>query len=196
MNAAVSGSIGGALYPDEGTEGYDIGSNVIDGAARWLHIWTSSIQNNTVHDSYSTTSALLNNGQGNTVAPATLVTNGNWPAAAQNIMANAGVQPAAGSAKNAAVPTDVVIDDTDLCAAQLSGSWYWSGGLSGKFGSGYWYAPTTNTSSGAPTAIARWRTGALYCRKTARTRSLFGTPPIRTAHRQRPIEWSITAAAK
>lgn len=154
MNAAVSGNIGGALYPDEGTKYFDIGSNVVNGAARWLHLWTTSIQHNNVHDTYSSTAAMLNAGSNNTVAPATVVTDGNWPQAALNIMANAGIQAPFVSAKNAPVPADVVIDDTDLCAAQLSGTWYWSGGLSGKYGSGYWYAPTTN---GAATATARWR---------------------------------------
>jgi hypothetical protein len=154
QNVATVGSIGGALYPDEGTEWYTISNSVIEGASRWLYIWTTSIRNNTIQTTYSDTGAIRNNGQNNTVQQPILVTNGNWPAAAQSIIASAGIQPSNLAAKRPAIPADTVVDDADMCFAPTTGSWYWSGGLPGKYAGGYWYAPTT---TGPATARVRWR---------------------------------------
>ncbi|CAA9353637.1 MAG: hypothetical protein AVDCRST_MAG93-7242, partial [uncultured Chloroflexia bacterium] len=66
--------------------------NVIHNVPKWLHLWTSSIQNNTVTHNYSDTSAMTNNGTNNTISNTTVVSDGVWPTEAQNIMNEAGIE--------------------------------------------------------------------------------------------------------
>jgi hypothetical protein len=104
------------LYQDEGSSYWDTHDNVVDFAAgNWIGMWTPTIHDIRVHDNYSSWSG--NNIQGTNIAftQATIVSGGNWPAAAQNIMAAAGPGPAYR-------PLSARVDDNDL-AVRYSGAW-------------------------------------------------------------------------
>lgn len=96
LNNYVSGVLNssGGLFPDEGTEDYELAGNVIEIVPKWLHIWTSSIQNLSIHDNFSDTASATNNGTNTAVSAHTVVTNGDWPAGAQSVMSGAGIQAA------------------------------------------------------------------------------------------------------
>ena len=96
-----------AIYPDEGSTFWLIENNVVDfndvdmwmrdGVAepmepRWLHIHKPSIRYNTVRNNYSTTDDMLINSPYNNVEKPTVVKDGNWPAPAQSIIDNAGLE--------------------------------------------------------------------------------------------------------
>lgn len=96
-----------AIYPDEGSTFWLIENNVVDfndvdiwkrdGIAepmepRWLHIHKPSIRYNTVRNNYSTTDSMLINSPYNNVEKPTVVKDGNWPAPAQAIIDNAGLE--------------------------------------------------------------------------------------------------------
>lgn len=96
----------GALYPDEGSTFWEIHHNVIENREvdlwwrkmssmdpRWLHIHRTSIQNNYVHDNYSTFGNMHNASvQFNKVENAQVYEEGNWPNEAQSIVENSGLQ--------------------------------------------------------------------------------------------------------
>jgi hypothetical protein len=89
--------VGGAeaIYHDEGSSWWDTHDNVVaQTAGNWNQEWTPSIHDITIHDNYSDISTYLNNGTNVTITNTTYVTDGNWPAAAQSIVAAAGLQPA------------------------------------------------------------------------------------------------------
>lgn len=82
------------LYPDEGSAFIVFRDNVCDNAPRWLHIWTGSIHDITLANSYVNVSAARNDGSNITIQN-TVATNGQpWPAAAQAIIDQAGLEPA------------------------------------------------------------------------------------------------------
>lgn len=97
----------GAAYPDEGSTFWEITGNVIDlkelngvwprknnaMAPRWLHIHIKTIQNNYIHDNYSTTGELLNNSKEyNIQEQANIYEDAEWPEEAQKIMDAAGLE--------------------------------------------------------------------------------------------------------
>jgi hypothetical protein len=82
------------LYPDEGSAFTNWHHNVCKRVGQWLHLWTDSIHDNKIQFNYADTTTQENAGVNNTVSDNTFVTDGNWPAEAQNIMNNAGIEAA------------------------------------------------------------------------------------------------------
>lgn len=85
---------GGAIYPDQFSEGLHIHHNVVTEAIRWLFIWNPNIRGNRVDSNYADTAAQRNDGADNTVEPVNVITDGRWPDEARAIMAGAGLEPA------------------------------------------------------------------------------------------------------
>jgi hypothetical protein len=83
---------GGAIYPDEGSDGWNIHDNVLDNVYRWLYVWIGTIKNIRVDNNFTTTDVVVNKGTGITPTNTTLI-KGPWPPAAQKIMYDAGVEP-------------------------------------------------------------------------------------------------------
>jgi hypothetical protein len=81
-----------ALYLDKGTQHYIVENNVVFSAPQWLRIWTDSIKNNAVRYNYTDTPDLTNEGTNNVVSNNTLITHGNWPDEARNVMLSAGIE--------------------------------------------------------------------------------------------------------
>lgn len=81
-------------YTDEGSAYIDIYSNVIAqiAAAIWYSAWTPSIHDNRIFDNYTDTGSYDNKGTRNVMTNNTLVTDGNWPQAALDIMNGAGIE--------------------------------------------------------------------------------------------------------
>lgn len=84
----------GALYPDEGTRYTRWHHNVVESVVRWLHVWTSTISDNTIDSNYHDNPTMTNQGVNNTLVANAYVTGGNWPPEARAIMAGAGLQAA------------------------------------------------------------------------------------------------------
>lgn len=109
------------LYQDEGSSCWDTYDNVVEfGGADWIGMWTPTINSLDIHDNYSDNPGYYDNGTGDSFTQATIVTNGAWPAAAQQIMAAAGPSGEHGPAKPGTV-------DDDSLAIAYSGSWSDSG---------------------------------------------------------------------
>lgn len=85
---------GGAIYPDQFSEGLHIHHNVVTEAIRWLFIWNPNIRGNRVDTNYADTAALRNDGADNAVEPVHVITDGRWPDEAKAIMSGAGLEPA------------------------------------------------------------------------------------------------------
>jgi hypothetical protein len=96
LTSVISGNYGsgqGGVYPDEGSSWWQIQGNVWNittGPAAWTYIWTPTVNNITFGTNYSNVSGATNNGTNIHFTPATVVSNGQWPAAARSIIANAG----------------------------------------------------------------------------------------------------------
>lgn len=96
LTSVISGNVGtgqGGVYPDEGSSWWQIQNNVWDitqGVASWTYIWTPTVNNITYGTNYSNVSGYTNNGTNIHFTQATVVSNGQWPPAAQSIIANAG----------------------------------------------------------------------------------------------------------
>ncbi len=111
-SGALLTQFGGAIYPDEGSTGWNIHGNVSAGSGNWLYVWTSSIHDLAVHDNWSQSGVFIDNGTNdvltnNTVFSATI----SAPAAAQVVMSEAGLEPAYIGTRSlpdgaAAAPTD------------------------------------------------------------------------------------------
>ncbi len=108
------------IYWDEGTAYYGAGSNIFDQIlGNYVNIWTSSIHNNTATNNFSNTTNYNNSGTACIVSRTTIVTNENWPPAAQDIIQTAGLEPAYRLIDNAIV----VVNDSALDASNYLGSW-------------------------------------------------------------------------
>jgi hypothetical protein len=83
----------GAIFLDEGTAFVTVADNVIERSDRWLHIWTSTIHDNVVVDNASDGGDQLDDGLRNRVAD-NATTRAAWPAGAQQIIDEAGLDPA------------------------------------------------------------------------------------------------------
>jgi hypothetical protein len=96
LTSVISGNYGngqGGVYPDEGSSWWQIQDNVwniTSGPASWTYIWTPTVNNITFGTNYSNVGGYTNNGTNVHFTQATVVSNGQWPAAAQSIMNNAG----------------------------------------------------------------------------------------------------------
>ncbi|HTJ72960.1 MAG TPA: hypothetical protein VL551_35810 [Actinospica sp.] len=125
------------LYQDEGSSCWNTYNNVVEfGGSNWIGMWTPTINTIDIHDNYSDNSAYNNNGTGITFNQATIVTGGNWPTAARQIM------QAAGPTREQGPATAGVVDDDSL-AISYTGSWSDSGfrGL-GDYDDGVHYTTT------------------------------------------------------
>ncbi|HEX4790478.1 MAG TPA: hypothetical protein VH372_18580 [Actinospica sp.] len=110
------------LYQDEGSSCWNTYNNVAEfGGSDWIGMWTPTINHLDVHDNYSDNPNYFDNGTGDTFNQATIVTNGAWPAAAQQIMAAAGPASERGPAKAGSTADD------DSLAIAYGGSWADSG---------------------------------------------------------------------
>ncbi len=96
LTSVISGNVGtgqGGVYPDEGSSWWQIQNNVWDitqGPADWTYIWTPTVNNITFGTNYSNVGGYTNNGTNVHFTQATIVSNGQWPPAAQSIIAAAG----------------------------------------------------------------------------------------------------------
>jgi lysophospholipase L1-like esterase len=142
------------IYHDEGSSQWDTHDNVVrfGGGSQWLSLWTPTIHDDRIHDNFSDTAAYSNNGTDVDVEQATVVTDGNWPPAAQAVIAAAGPDRAPGA----------VADDDDLRVA-YHGSWSFSGsrGL-GDLDDGVHYTQ----SDGASATFSFTGTGASFVTET------------------------------
>ncbi|WP_158844687.1 hypothetical protein [Streptomyces sp. NRRL WC-3742] len=133
-----------SVYLDEGSSWWDVHDNVMRFIApsSWVGVQSDgSVHDTTVKSNYSDTS-LSENGKGATVEPATVVTDGAWPAPAQAIITAAGpraqYRPLTGR-----------IDDDDPGISYSGGSWGYSSnrGL-GDFNDGIHVATTDGDAAG------------------------------------------------
>lgn len=79
-----------ALYPDQGSSNMHWHHNVLRAVPRWLHMWTSSIENDTVDFNYYDNATQTTNGTNCVIRNNVFVSDGNWPVEAINIMKYAG----------------------------------------------------------------------------------------------------------
>jgi hypothetical protein len=129
------------LYQDEGSSCWDTYDNVTEfGGSNWIGMWTPTINNIDIYDNYSDNSSYDNGGTDITFNQATIVSDGAWPAAAESIMAAAGVP-------QQYTPVTGRIDDDNLAIA-YTGAWADSGfrGL-GDFDNGVHYTQTNGASA-------------------------------------------------
>ncbi|NOK58325.1 MAG: hypothetical protein GFH27_549279n131 [Chloroflexi bacterium AL-W] len=84
----------GGLYFDEGTAYYTATDNVVENVTRWLHIWTPTIRDIQIDRTWTTTDENTQNGTNISISNTTVVPDANWPAEAQAIIDNAGLEPA------------------------------------------------------------------------------------------------------
>ncbi len=96
----------GAIYPDEGSTGWNISDNVCDmhnypvhygtenttGEAMWLHIWTASIKDIWIGTNYSTTDHHRENGTDIEYVSPQLYPTAQWPDEALKIIEEAGIE--------------------------------------------------------------------------------------------------------
>ncbi len=111
---------GHGLYLDEGTTNYSCNSNVIaHPGGNWLNIWTTSIQNNTINNTWTDSTSIKNNGTNNTVTGTVTVSNDNWPSGAVSVINAAGLEAAY---KNI-VPSDKEINDSQITFDHVPSDW-------------------------------------------------------------------------
>jgi hypothetical protein len=106
------------FYHDEGSSQWNTHDNVLryGNGSLWLNLWTPSIHDDSIHDNFSDTASYNNNGTAIDFQQATVVTDGDWPSAAQAIINAAGPGTLPGSS----------VDDDDLRVG-YHGSWSSSG---------------------------------------------------------------------
>jgi len=80
----------GALYPDQGSSYMNWNNNVVKDVSRWIHIWTSTIKNDTIENNYHNNLDELLKGENNRIQNNELVRNGNWSNEALNIIMTVG----------------------------------------------------------------------------------------------------------
>jgi hypothetical protein len=114
---------GGALYPDQCSEGFHLHHNVVVDAVRWLNIWNPNIRGNRVDSNYANTAAQRNDGTDNVIEPVHLVSDNRWPEAAQAIIDTAGLEPNFARTLELAMPSEVRVESSDLEFAVVSGAW-------------------------------------------------------------------------
>jgi hypothetical protein len=127
------------IYHDEGSSLWNTHDNVIrfGNGSNWLNLWTPSIHDDNIHDNYSDTATYNNSGTDISFEQATVVSNGEWPAAARAIISAAG--PAG--------ETPAVADDDDL-RINYAGAWSSSGSRGdGDLDNGVHYTTTDGDSA-------------------------------------------------
>jgi hypothetical protein len=86
---------GGHLYVEDGASNWTVHNNVSKNTTRWLFTWAPNNINNNIQYNWTDNPASQNSidgVNGSVIANNTVVTNGNWPAEAQTVMANAGLK--------------------------------------------------------------------------------------------------------
>ena len=131
------------LYFDEGSRYFTATGNVFSAiGGTWATANYSAGNNHTGNITLtgnwtSSSGSNINNDHGNTVSGNTVVTNGNWPAGAQSVMASAGVQPSTGgqgqqlvgvqSGRCVDVPNSTTTNGTQVqlwdCSTQTNQRW-------------------------------------------------------------------------
>ena len=142
------------IYHDEGSSLWDTHDNVVrfSNGSLWTNLWTPSIHNDSIHDNYSDTASYNNNGTDITFQQATVVTDGNWPAAAQAIIKAAGPGTLPGR----------TVDDDDLRVG-YTGSWSSSGSRGdGDLDNGVHYSQ----QNGAAVTLSFTGTGVSFLTET------------------------------
>jgi hypothetical protein len=105
--------------------------------SNWVNLWTPSIHDDTIQNNYSDTAKFNNNGSNITFQQATVVTGGQWPAAAQAIIAAVGP----------ANPPAATADDDDL-RVSYTGTWSSSGSRGfGDLDNGVHYTTTNGDAA-------------------------------------------------
>ena len=113
------------IYWDEGTAYYTGISNVVDNCIQdWVHIWTSSITDNTATNNYSNVTSYENNGTDCIITNTIYVTGEAWPTGGQVIIASAGLEPAYTAIKN----PEIYVNDTDPSINYVGSGWSYSSG--------------------------------------------------------------------
>ena len=107
----TAGKSGGGIYLDNGTQNYTVSSNLVLAVYKWAAVQDFGREaiNNTLQGNYSDTTNISAWFAANTISDNTLVSSGNLPVAAQNIVACAGLEPAYGG--------------TATCAGGLKAQW-------------------------------------------------------------------------
>ena len=82
------------LYPDEGSAFITFKNNVCDSAPKWLHLWTTSIHDIQILNSYTNVKAMLNNGINIQIENTVYINDQEWTPEAQSIIDNAGLESA------------------------------------------------------------------------------------------------------
>ena len=114
---------GGAIYPDQFTEGVHIHHNVVAGALRWLFLWNPNIRGNRVETNYADTDAHRNDAPDNAVEPVHLVADRDWPEPARAILATAGLEPAFARVHELPLPDDFIVESTGMDFQPIAGTW-------------------------------------------------------------------------
>ena len=81
------------LYPDEGSAYIEYMDNVCDSAPQWLHLWTSSIHDIQVKNTYTNVYHSENAGINITIDTLNQVSGQDWPEGSLTIMEEAGLEP-------------------------------------------------------------------------------------------------------
>ncbi|MGI2293652.1 Ig-like domain-containing protein [Paenibacillus sp. GXUN7292] len=89
-----------AIYLDEASRYFAVHDNVISNTYHWIFLWTASIRDNMIYNNFTDTARLRNDGVNNSITNTTVVQNGNWPSAAQAIIAEAGIEAQYADIKN------------------------------------------------------------------------------------------------
>jgi uncharacterized protein YjdB len=79
----------GALYPDEGSSNMHWHHNVLRNIQSWLHMWATSIQNDTIDFNYYDNPIQTTNGSNCVIQNNVLVSDDSWPVEALKIIKNA-----------------------------------------------------------------------------------------------------------
>jgi hypothetical protein len=133
-----------SLYPDEGSSDMHWHHNVTRNNRKWLHIWTSSIQNNTIDSNYYEYDAMLNNGTNNTITNNFLVNADQWNTEALNIIKNAGKTNRTNIAATT-MPINIALNKTATSSANYNSSFPASAAVDGKTSSN-WASLTGNAA--------------------------------------------------
>lgn len=108
-----------SVYPDSGSSYWNINNNVLSNAHWWLLVaQDGGAKDNTASNNYCSTAEIHDMGLNTVMNNNTIVTDGNWPVAAQNIMANAGIESAyidikASNSKNLALYQNVTTNSSE-----------------------------------------------------------------------------------
>ncbi len=100
------------IYHDEGSSWWDTHDNVVSQIGElWTHEWTRSIHDIKIHDNFTDDGRFANDGTNVDITNTTLVEDGRWPQAAQDIVAAAGIRA---PYRNTVLPANHLVNDGEL----------------------------------------------------------------------------------